>query len=152
MLGRLIASIYIILFPSEKINRTFFICTLIQTFAIIIIASSHLMKGIAELLFIVGMLVFGLGRGVFAFPYLLLSPIFNRPEDICAVNAWYGLGSFGTSYSFLLYIWFKDSFDLHWTLILLIIAFLNLFFTSLAYKVVPEVEREQPAVGACEEI
>ena len=107
----------------------------------LIITSSHLMKGLSEFLFIVGMLIFGLGRGVYAFPYLLLSPIFNKPEDVRAVNIWYGLGSFGTNYAFLMYIWFKDFFNMHWTFIILISIFLNLFICALTYKIVPEVTR-----------
>ena len=139
MLGRLIVSIYILLVPSEKINKTFFICTVVQTVSMLIITSSHLMKGISEFLFIIGMLGLGLGRGIYSFPFLLLSPIFNKPQDVSVVNIWFGLGSFGTNYAFLLYIWFKDSFNMHWTLIILITTFINLFFSSLTYKLIPEV-------------
>ena len=98
------------------------------------------------------MLVFGLGRGIYSFPFLLLSPIFNQPEDVSAVNIWYGVGSFGTNYAFLMYIWFKDSFNMHWTIIILITAFINMFFSSLTFKFVPEVERDVPAIGICEGI
>ena len=107
MIGRLVASFFLVVFPPSKINKTFFLSTVLQTLSILLVISAHFAKDLSKPFWLIGMLGFGLGRGIYAFPYLLLAPIFNKPEDVCAVNVWFGLLNVGDLYAYLLYIWWK---------------------------------------------
>ena len=152
MFARLISSFYTLVITSKKINQIYFYSIVIQTGSMILLASSHFFQDISVILFVVGMFGFGLGRGVYSFPYLLLSQFFNQPEDICAVNVWFGLGNGGNLYAFLMYIWFTTSYGMHWTVIIIIVAIIYFCLTFLTYKFVPEVEIQNEQVSVCEGI
>ena len=79
MIGRLVASVYLVVFPISKVNKTFFFSTLLQTLSILLVIVPHFAKSLSKPFWIIGMIGFGLGRGIYAFPYLLLAPIFNKP-------------------------------------------------------------------------
>ena len=114
--------------------------------------SSHFFHDISAILFMVGMFGSGLGRGVYSFLYLLLSQFFNRPEDVCAVNVWFGLGYCGNIYSFLMYIWFTTSYNMHWALIIMISVLINFVLVFLTYEFIPEVEIQNEQASVCEGI
>lgn len=79
MLGRLVASIILMLLPSEKINQVYFQCGLAQVVSVAIMAAGHIFPSGAGFLFMAGMVIFGLARGVGLFPYLLVYEHFSRP-------------------------------------------------------------------------
>lgn len=102
MFGRVIASIYLTLMPARYLNKVYFICVLIQALGIALIFGMHFFPFIAELLYLIGLLIFGLGRGVSLFPYLLLLNHFSSIEDRKYVNMWFGVAELGNIVAYLL--------------------------------------------------
>ena len=141
MFGRLIASIYLLILPSKKYNLTYFKCVVFQTISILILCSSHLFPDLASILYIVGMILFGLSRGISTFPYLLLFEHFNSPEDMVYVNIWFGIVDLGNVWGYLFVSVLLNNLSLHWTLSYLILVALYLFTGILTFLVVPETER-----------
>ena len=72
MLGRFISTIGVVIFPPNKIKLTYFIFVIIETVSTIIVLGMHFFPEQLEVLFCIGMIGLGLGRGIFMFPYLLM--------------------------------------------------------------------------------
>ena len=84
------------------------------------------------------MMLFGLGRGIFIFPYLLLYELFQAKSDGTAVNIWYGLTSLGNVLGFMFVSWLLNHRGFLWTSSLLILASIYLISALLTYIIVPE--------------
>ena len=76
--GRMIITIYFVLIPPKRLNFTYLISVLVQIFSCLMLISAHYFPSLAQVLFAVGMTIFGLGRGIYTFPYLLLYQLFNQ--------------------------------------------------------------------------
>lgn len=100
MIGRIIATIFLIFVPS-KVKKTYFICVIGQIISYAIICLSYPIPSAAHALFIGGLTLFGLSRGIFSFPYLLLSQTFESPEDVTAVNIWLALMNLGDAFGLI---------------------------------------------------
>ena len=48
MIGRLVASFFIVVFPPTKINKTFFLSTLLQTLSVVVMVSSHFLQSVSK--------------------------------------------------------------------------------------------------------
>ena len=72
MIGRFIATIGVVLFPPNRLKLTYFIFVLVETISTIIMLGMHLFPAQLEVLFCIGMIGLGLGRGIYMFPYLLM--------------------------------------------------------------------------------
>ena len=79
MVSQVIGSIIIILFPVSKINKFYFLCGIVQVLGFLVIVSGHWFVEFSKPLYIIGMIIYGLGRAPGLFPYLMLHSIFNRP-------------------------------------------------------------------------
>ena len=60
------------------------------------------------------MFLFGLGRGIYAFPFLLVHQYFSRPEDARALNVWVGLSLIGHIWAYLISDWMTVTLQLNW--------------------------------------
>ena len=143
MLGRLVASIILMLLPSERINQAYFQCGVAQVASVAIMAGGHIFPSLAGPFFMIGMIIFGLARGVGLFPYLLLYEHFSRPEDSSALNIWFGGLNFGPFYGYTLQYLFLDKWELHWAVGFLLQTGLFLFSVVLMRVLVPEKIRER---------
>ena len=139
MLGRLISTGYLVLWPTKpKIAYT--VSVLIQVLSYCFFIIPHYYPGSAPIVFIVGMLCFGLGRGIYIFPLILLSQYFNRTEDSQALNIWIGLGIAGNILAFYLGELINNC--LHWNWIISILSFSGLYLLSgfLVHAFIDEIE------------
>ena len=75
--GRFVSNIYLFLQPSDNLNRTYFICVGIQIVSFLFLICGDVFSSLSEILFVLGMAGFGVGRGIYSFPYLILSEIFH---------------------------------------------------------------------------
>lgn len=152
MLGRLVASIILVLIPSERINQAYFQCGVAQVASIAIMAGGHIFPSLAGFLFMTGMIIFGLARGVGLFPYLLLYEHFNKAEDSSALNIWFGGLNFGAFYGYALQYIFLDMMNLHWTTGFLIQTAIFFLSVLLMRVFVPEKFRERQNVTPLEKV
>ena len=77
MAGRFFSNLYLFLQPSDNLNRTYFICVGIQIGSFLCLIFGDAIPSLSGILFVLGMTGFGIGRGIYSFPYLILSQIFN---------------------------------------------------------------------------
>ena len=98
---------------------------------------AHFLPGISKFLFYTGMTIFGAGRGIYSFPYLILIRTFNQPSDKSCINIWVAFSMGGNLWGFYLETWMLDTLKLHWTLSLSIFSFIY-FATSLITFIVVE--------------
>lgn len=77
MIGRLLISLYFILIPAKRLKLTYFICALLQTLGLSLVASLHIFPHFSKPFYMIGMTLFGLGR-VPAFLYLILVDHFDE--------------------------------------------------------------------------
>lgn len=138
MFSRFAVTIYLILVPSKP-KKTYFISCLIQILGFSVICLSYLMPEATTILFILGIIIFGLGRGVFAFPYLLLLPIFNNPEDLVSINVWMALANLGQAFGTLIGSLVVNILHWKWVYGMLIYSFLYLITGILTYVYIPEL-------------
>ena len=79
MVSRFLMTTYLTLFPPSALLRTYLGFSLVQLLGYVIIALGHYAPSAATPLFYLGQFVFGMGRSVLAFPYLILIRTFDRP-------------------------------------------------------------------------
>ena len=79
MISRILTTTYLTLFPPTALLRTYLGFSLVQLLGYGTIAFGHYLPSAATPLFCLGQLVFGVGRSIFTFPYLILARTFNRP-------------------------------------------------------------------------
>ena len=79
------------------------------------------------------MLLFGLGRGIFAFPFLLLSQYADRVEDARALNMWICLGILGQAIGYFLGFVMTIYLEWNWQVSLQIINFIYLLTGVLVH-------------------
>ena len=77
MAGRFFSNLYLFLQPSDNLNRTYLICVGIQIGSFLCLIFGDVVPSLSGILFVLGMTGFGIGRGIYSFPYLILSQIFN---------------------------------------------------------------------------
>ena len=79
MVARILTVIHLTLFPPTALLRTYLGFSLVQVLGYGIIALGHYLPPAATPLFCLGQFVFGVGRSVLAFPYLILVRTFDQP-------------------------------------------------------------------------
>ena len=79
MISRILMTTYLTLFPPTALLRTYLEFSLVQLLGYAIIALGHYLPSVATPLFCLGQFVFGVGRSIFSFPYLILIRTFSRP-------------------------------------------------------------------------
>lgn len=77
MIGRFIGMVILLLVPIRRVSRTYFIFVVLGVLSYLIIMASHFLPHLKEVFLPIGMLGVGVGRGIYAFPYLLLYECFK---------------------------------------------------------------------------
>ena len=85
------------------------------------------------------MLLFGLGRGVFAFPFLLLSQYFNKADDSRALNIWMGLGMLGQILASFIGDFMTIRLGWNWLISLEFVTLLYLLTGLLVYRYIDQI-------------
>ena len=101
-------------------------------------AAGHYLPSLATALFHLGMFVFGIGRGIFAFPYLIFVRTFNQPSDALLILFWLALGMFGNNWGIFLVTLMENTLGLSWYAALSIFSFISLLTALLAYLTMTE--------------
>ena len=133
LIARVLITTYLVLQPPEKLLTTYLIYAFIQCLGYWIISIGHFAPNYSILLYYLGVTIFGIGRGVFAFPYLTIIRIFNKPEHESLVNIWIALSMGGNAWGFLLETGFEDLLKLDWYISLSIFSALY-FITAIIAK------------------
>ena len=102
MVSRMIITTYLTLIPPRTLVSTYLKYTAVQMAGYYTIALGHFLPSLSVPLFHLGMFVFGIGRGIFAFPYLILVRTFNRPSDAFLILLWLALSLGGNNWGILL--------------------------------------------------
>ena len=136
MIGRAIMTGYFVLVPPKALVKTLFLFSFVQLMGFEIIVSIHFLQSFEIPLFYLGQILFGLGRGILSFSYLILIRTFNQPSDRSSVNIYLALSRGGNIYGFYLETLFLDNLNLHWTLGLTIFALIYLFISFLMFVIV----------------
>ena len=137
MVSRAIITTYLVLIPPKALLSTYLYCTIVQLLGYGLVALGHYLPSLSVPLFHLGMLVFGIGRGIFAFPYLVLARTFNRPSDAFIVLVWLALGLGGNNWGILLETIMEDTLRWSWHAALTAFSLLNLLTALIAYACVP---------------
>ena len=154
MIGRFIAVIGLVLFPPQKLKLTYFIFVIVETISTIILLGMHIFPKHYELLFCIGMIGLGIGRGIYTFPYLLLYENYEKLDEDdeerkknskMLINIWFGMILLGHAIAIPLTRWFLEDFGLHWTVSMLIFALIYLLTGVLVCAFIPEqlIRREE---------
>ena len=138
MISRFLMTTYLTLFPPRALLRTYLGFSLVQLLGYGIIAAGHYAPSSAIPLFYLGQLVFGIGRSVFSFPYLVLLRTFNRSSDAFIVLLWGALGMAGNNWGILLETLIEDTLNCPWFAALTIFSLIDLLIVVIALIVVPE--------------
>ena len=138
MIARVVITTYLTLVPPKTLIYTYFCFTAIQFLGYEMIALGHYLPNLSTALFHLGMFVFGIGRGIFAFPYLIFVRTFNQPSDALLILFWLALGMFGNNWGIFLVTLMENNFGWSWYFALSIFSFISLMGALLAYKTLPE--------------
>lgn len=98
MITRVLITTYLILIPPKTLKCTYLVYAIVQAAGYWIVALGHYLPSISTFLFYLGMGLFGTGRGIYSFPYLILVRTFNQPSDAYAVLIWLALSQGGNTW------------------------------------------------------
>ena len=150
MVSRIIITTYLTLIPPKALLSTYLKYTVVQMAGYGIIAAGHFLPLFAAPLFHLGMLVFGVGRGIFTFPYLILVRTFNRPSDAFAVLLWMAMGMAGNNWGILFQTLMEDALQWPWYATISVFSVANLFLAIVAYILIPEEYLPEEQTQVCE--
>ena len=94
--------------------------------------------------------MFGVGRGTFTFPYLILVRTFNHPSDAFAVIFWMAMGIAGNNWGILLQTLMEDALQWPWHAAITVFSAANLFLATVAYALIPEEYLPEEQTQVCE--
>ena len=137
MASRVFATINLILFPPRGLLRTYLGYSFLQLLGYVTVALGHYLPSAATPLFYLGQSVFGFGRGIFVFPYLVLVQTFNQPSDAFAVQLWLALSMAGNNWGILLETIMEDTLKWSWYAALTVFSLINLLTAIFAFIAVP---------------
>ena len=150
MVSRVLITTYLILFPPKALLSTYLNYTLAQVLGYGLIALGHYLPSLSVPLFHLGMFGFGIGRGIFTFPYLALIRTFNRPSDTFLVLLWLTLGIGGNNWGILLQTLMEDTLQWPWYAALTAFSLVHLLTAVIAYVAVPEEYLPEEQMELCE--
>ena len=115
MLVRFFLTILMILFPINQPKRIYFICTVLQILAFGIFVFAHYVPSWSHLLFMVGMIILGVGRSIHALPYFITYYNINGAEHPTLISMWMNLNLAGNAWApYSAYYSFMDSDGVGW--------------------------------------
>ena len=138
MVSRLLMTTYLTLLPPRSLLRTYLIGSFVQLFGYEIIALGHYLPSVAIPLFYLGQFVFGMGRSIFTFPYLVLIRTFNQPSDTFILLLWLALGMTGNNWGIFFETLMEDTLQWPWYAALTIFSLINLLTAIIAFMTVAE--------------
>ena len=72
LIGRFLSTVAIVLFPPNLLKLTYFVFLIVQVFSMTLLCGIHFFRDSVEPLLAISLLILGLARGTYTFPYLLL--------------------------------------------------------------------------------
>ena len=100
MISRVLITTYLVLVPPKTLLCTNFFYSVIQSCGYWLIAIAHFIPSLSLPLYYLGMTTFGVGRGIYSFPYLILCRTFNQASDRSSINIWIALSMGGNFWGF----------------------------------------------------
>ena len=139
MLVRFFLTILMILFPINQPKRIYFICTVLQILAFGIFVFAHYVPSWSHLLFMVGMIILGIGRSIHALPYFITYYNINGAEHPTLISMWMNLNLAGNAWGTLLSLLFVYGFGWSWMGNLIAYALIYLLIGIVFHIVMDEV-------------
>ena len=150
MVSRIIITTHLILSPPKTLVSTYLRYMVVQVAGYGIVALGHYLLSMAVPLFHLGMFVFGIGRGTFSFPYLILVRTFDRPSDAFAIVLWLTLGVVGNNWGIFLQAFMEDTLKWPWHVALFVFSVVAFLTAALTFVLVPEEYLPEEQMGVCE--
>ena len=138
MVSRVLITTYLTLSPPKALLSTYLNYSLVQLVGYGLVAVGHYLPSFSVPLFHSGMFMFGIGRGVFTFPYIVLARTFDRPSDAFAVVLWLTLGLVGNNWGVFLETLMEDTLQWSWYAALSVFSLVKLLAAILARITVAE--------------
>lgn len=140
MIARVLITTYLLLVPPKTLKWTYLVYAVIQAMGYWLISLGHFFPDLSLLLYYSGMFIFGAGRGIYSFPYLILCRTFNQSSDFSALNVWIAISMGGNLWGFYLETFFLDNLQWPWPLGISVFSFIYFFLSLITYAVVEEAE------------
>ena len=125
-ISRCFCLLYLIFVPVEKVKRAFMYFSIFEVVSFVLIGSTHFFHELSHFLLIVGMILFGIGRGSYPLPFIIAS----APENIdgrehpVAMNIWMTLSNIGDAYGLLISLLVVYVLEWNWSISRFAYAFL----------------------------
>ena len=125
-LTRCFCILYLIFVSVEKVKKAYLYFSIFYVASFVLIGSAHFAHELAHVFLIVGMVLFGIGRGSYSLPFIIASAPDNIDgrEHPTAMNIWLTLTNIGDVYGLLISLLVIYVLEWNWSISLFAYTFL----------------------------
>ena len=138
--SRAAGTVIFMISPPKRLKLTYTLAGLVQFAGYLFICLARIYPQQHKLILILAMVLFGLGRSVLIFPFMIISHFFDSQTEQHYLSVWLAITTVvvGLGNIFVFYL----QANLQWTSCLIVIGLIFLCVTVLIQCIVPEVETE----------